>query len=334
MTKPGKEKSAPAEPFHVGIVFTPGFSLMAYSSTVEPLRMANHIGAASLYRWSHFSPAGGSVVSGGGLEVMTEPLPKLDRHRLDMVVVCGGMTSHLYRNPVLDRFLRDALHRRVLIGSASTATFILAAAGILRGRRCTIHWDYLDAFREAYPEIETSGELFTIDHGVFTCAGGISAMDVMLRFIGERYGREFAAKVAEQFIYGGGRDPSDRQRIGVRTRLGVAQPVLIRALEMMENAVETPLRTAEVAGRVGVSMRHLERLFSEYVGCTPSQQYLRIRLDRARKLLRSTSLSVMEVALACGFASASHFARAYKAHHGLSPRDDRASDYEPAQIQD
>ena len=318
------------DPFHVGIVFTPGFSLMAYSSTVEPLRMANLIGSGSLYRWSHYSPAGGGVVSGGGLEVMTEALPRLDRQRLDMAVVCGGMTSHLYRNPVLDAFLRDALRRRVLIGSASTATFILAAAGVLRGRRCTIHWDYLDAFREAFPEIETSGELYTIDKGVFTCAGGVSAMDVILHFIRERQGREFAAKVAEQFIYGGGRDPSDRQRIGVRTRLGVAQPVLIRALEMMENAVETPLRTTEIARRVGVSMRHLERLFAEYVGCTPSQQYLRIRLDRARKLLRSTSLSVMEVSLACGFASASHFARAYRSHHGLPPREDRAPGYDAA----
>lgn len=316
-------RPADAEPFHVGIVFTPGFSLMAYASTVESLRMANLIGAGDLYRWSHLSPVGGRVVSGGGLEVMTERLPKLDRRRLDMAVVCGGMTSHLYRDAALDAFLRDALRRGVVIGSASTATFILAAAGVLRGRRCTIHWDYLDAFREAHPEIETSGDLYTIDNGVFTCAGGISAMDVMLHFIGERHGREFAAKVAEQFIYGGGRGPSDRQRIGLGTRFGVTQPKLIRALELMENAVETPLRTAEISSRVGVSLRHLERLFHDHVGCTPSQHYLRIRLDRARRLLRGTALSVMEVSLACGFASASHFARAYRSRYRLSPRADR-----------
>ena len=315
--------AASRQAFTVGIVFTPGFSLMAYSATVEPLRGANMVAGAELYRWKHYSPDGGSIVSGGGLEVITEPLPQLAREALDMVIVCGGITSHVYRHAGLAAFLRQALHRNIIVGSTSTATFILAAAGLLETRRCTVHYDYADGFREAFPHIAVSRELFIIDRGVFTCAGGISAMDVILRYIAERNGSDMAEKVSNVFIYGGSREPSATPQSTLRARLGISQPALLRALDAMEAAVEQPLRTSELARIAGMSTRQLERLFTRHVGCSPSQHYIRVRLERARKLLRGTRMSVLEVALACGFTSASHFARAYRGHHNVVPRADR-----------
>lgn len=314
---------APQRAFTVGIVFTPGFSLMAYSATVEPLRGANMVAGAELYRWKHYSPDGGSIVSGGGLEVITGPLPQLAREALDMVIVCGGITSHVYRHAGLAAFLRQALHRSIIVGSTSTATFILAAAGLLETRRCTVHYDYADGFREAFPHIAVSRELFIIDRGVFTCAGGISAMDVILRYIAERDGSDMAEKVSNVFIYGGSREPSATPQSTLRARLGISQPALLRALDAMEAAVEQPLRTSELARIASMSTRQLERLFTRHVGCSPSQHYIRVRLERARKLLRGTRMSVLEVALACGFTSASHFARAYRGHHNVVPRADR-----------
>jgi transcriptional regulator GlxA family with amidase domain len=315
--------AAPERAFAVGIIFTPGFSLMAYSATVEPLRGANMVAGSELYRWKHYSPDGGSIVSGGGLEVITEPLPKLAQETLDMVIVCGGITSHIYRHAGLAAFLRQALHRSIVVGSTSTATFILAAAGLLESRRCTVHYDYADGFREAFPDIALSRELFIIDRGVFTCAGGISAMDVILRYIAERNGSGLAEKVSNVFIYGGSREPSAAPESTLRARLGISQPALLRALDAMEAAIEQPLRTSELARIAGVSTRQLERLFTRHVGCSPSQHYIRVRLERARKLLRGTRMSVLEVALACGFTSASHFARAYRARHHIVPRSDR-----------
>jgi transcriptional regulator GlxA family with amidase domain len=312
------------EPFHLGVTLTPGFSLMAFASIVEPLRGANLIRGDVLYRWSHLSPEGGMIVSGGGLEVRTEPLPKLPRHDLDMVVVCGGMGSDRYRNGKLASFLRQMVRRDVIVGSVSTASFILAAAGLLDGRGCTVHWDYLEAFREAFPHLDARNELFVIDGNVFTCAGGTAAMDVMLQFIRQRQGDEFAGMISDLFIYGTIRQPRDAQRMTLRNRLGIAQPALVKAIEIMEKAVESPQRSTEIAQRVGVSVRQLERLFGRYLGSTPTQHYIGLRLEKARKLLRHSTLSVLEIGVACGFTSASHFARAYRSHFNVVPSADRA----------
>jgi transcriptional regulator GlxA family with amidase domain len=315
--------------FHVGVVLTPGFSLMAFASTVEPLRGANLMQGAVLYRWSHLSPEGGMVASGGGLEVLTRPLPKPTEADFDMLVVCGGMGSDTYRNAKLDAFLRQMVRRNVIVGSVSTASFILAAAGLLNNRRCTVHWDYLEAFQEAFPHLDATNELFVIDKGVFTCAGGTAAMDVMLQFIRQRQGDEFAGKVSDQFIYGTIRQPRDAQRMTLRNRLGVAQPALVNAIEVMEGAIETPLRAPQIAEHAGVSTRQLERLFMRYLGCSPTRHYIWLRLEKARKLLRHSTLSVLEIGVACGFTSASHFARAYRLHFKVVPSADRKPEVVP-----
>ncbi len=309
--------------FHVGVVLTPGFSLMAFASTVEPLRGANLIRGDVLYRWSHLSPRGGIVASGGGLEVRTQPLPKPSEADLDMLIVCGGMGSDTYRNAKLDAFLRQMVRRNTIVGSVSTASFILAAAGLLDGRRCTVHWDYLEAFREAFPNLDATNELFVIDKGVLTCAGGTAAMDVMLQFIRQRQGDEFASLVSDQFIYGTMRQPRDAQRMTLRNRLGVTQPALVKAIEIMEGAIESPLRAPEIAACTGISTRQLERMFLHHLGCSPTRHYIRLRLEKARKLLRHSTLSVLEIGVACGFTSASHFARAYRLNFKLVPSADR-----------
>ncbi|WP_374378378.1 GlxA family transcriptional regulator [Dongia sp.] len=311
------------ELFRVGVVLTPGFSLMAFASLVEPLRGANLISGQTLYEWHHLSPEGGTVSSGGGLAVLTEPLPGTQGPTFDMVVVCGGMGSDTYRNTRLRSYLGRLARHNVIIGSASTASFILAACGLLTDRRCTVHWDYMEAFQEAYPRIRVTSDLFVIDRGIFTCAGGTSAMDVMLQMIRQRQGAEFASKVADQFVYGTIRQAKDDQRMSLRNRLGIVQPALVKAIEAMEGHVESPLRTPRLAKHAGVSTRQLERLFLQQFGRSPTKYYVMVRLEKARKLLRHSSLSVLEVGVSCGFTSASHFARAYRNQFGTSPSADR-----------
>jgi transcriptional regulator GlxA family with amidase domain len=317
------------DPFRIGVVLTPGFSLMAFASLVEPLRGANLISGQVLYHWDHLSPEGGMVPSGGGLEVVTKALPNAAEASFNMVVICGGMGTDTYRNGRLDTFLRRLIRHDVIIGSLSTASFVLAGAGLLEQRRCTVHWDYLDAFRETFPQLEVTNELFVIDKGVFTCAGGTAALDVVLQFIRQRQGGEFASKVSDQFIYGAIRQPRDAQRMALQNRLGVSQPTLVKAIELMESTIETPLRAPQLAEHAGVSTRQLERLFLHYLGCSPTQHYSRIRLEKARKLLRHSTLSVLEIGLACGFATASHFARAYRQHFNIVPSADRRPEAVP-----
>lgn len=317
------------ELFRVGVVLTPGFSLMAFASLVEPLRGANLISGKVLYQWRHLSPDGGMVASGGGLEVLTEPLPRMPEAELDMLVICGGIGGDSYRNARLDVFLRRVIRHDIIVGSLSTASFILAAAGLLDHRRCTVHWDCLDAFRETYPQLDVANELFVIDKGIFTCAGGTAAMDVVLQFIRQRQGDEFASGVSDQFVYGTMRQPRDAQRMALRNRLGVSQPTLVKAIEIMERSIETPLRAPQLARQTGVSTRQLERLFLHYIGCSPTQHYIKVRLEKARKLLRYSSLSVLEIGLACGFTTASHFARAYRQHFKIVPSADRKPETVP-----
>lgn len=297
---------------------------MAFASLVEPLRGANLISGKRLYAWSHLSPEGGAVSSGGGLEVLTEALPVGPTISYDMVVVCGGMGSDRYRNARLKNYLTRMSRQNVIIGSASTASFILAASGLLTDRRCTVHWDYMEAFKEAYPHISVTSDLFVIDRGVFTCAGGTSAMDVMLQLIRQRQGAEFASKVADQFVYGAIRQAKDRQRMSLNNRLGITQSALVKAIEVMEGNLESLVRTPRLARYAGVSTRQLERLFLQHFGRSPTKYYVAVRLEKARKLLRHSALSVLEVGVSCGFTSASHFARAYRSQFGMTPSSDRA----------
>lgn len=313
-----------SDPFRVGVVLTPGFSLMAFASLVEPLRGANLVGGKRLYEWKHLSPEGGAVSSGGGLEVLTDALPAGSSSSLDMVVVCGGIGSERYRNARLKNYLMRMSRQNVIIGSASTASFILAACGLLNERRCTVHWDYMEAFQEAYPHIGVTSDLFVIDRGIFTCAGGTSAMDVMLQLIRQRQGAEFASKVADQFVYGAIRQAKDRQRMSPDKRLGISQPALVKAIEVMEANLESPFRGPQLARSAGVSTRQLDRLFLQHLGRPPSRYYVTMRLEKARQLLRHSALSVLEVGVSCGFTSASHFARAYRAQFGIRPSLDRA----------
>lgn len=312
------------EIFRVGVVLTPGFSLMAFASLVEPLRGANLAGGRNLYAWHYLSPAGGTVASSGGLAVLAEPLPPASAAPFDMVVVCGGLGSDNYRNAALKAYLARLSRQNVIIGGASTASFILAACGLLTERRCTVHWDSLEAFQEAYPHINVTNDLFVIDRGVFTCAGGTSAMDVMLQLIRQRQGAEFASKVADQFVYGTIRQAKDSQRMSLRNRLGITQTALVKAIEAMESEVENPIRTPRLARIAGVSTRQLERLFLQHFGHSPTRHYVLTRLEKARKLLRHSTLSVLEIGVSCGFTSASHFARAYRTQYGRPPSSDRA----------
>lgn len=314
---------APA--FHLAIVLAPGFALMSFASVVEPARGANRVSGRKHYDWALYSTGGGEVESNSGITVRTRPLSDLDPANVDFVVICAASKAEQIADAELETILRRLSRRGVAIGAVSTATFILARAGVLDGRRCTLHWDYLEAFHEAFPEVETSEELYVIDDGVVTCAGATAALDMMLELIRGHHGPALARSIAEQFLHGAIRTSEDVQRGDLRQRLGVANPNLLKAVGLMEESVESPLTPGGLAAEIGVSQRQLERHFRRYLGCTPAKYYMRLRLDRARRLLRQTSLSVTEVAIASGFVALSHFAKAYRQQFGIRPRDDRGS---------
>jgi transcriptional regulator GlxA family with amidase domain len=309
-------------PERFGIFLMPRFPLMAFTSALEPLRAANRLSNRTLYAWDIVSRDGAPVMASSGVQVI--PDRSIDgADGFASVVVCSGFDAERCNDRALFAWLRRLERRGANIGAVSTGTYILARAGLLDGYRCTIHWENLAGFREAFPHIDATHELFEIDRDRFTCSGGTAALDMMLSMITVQHGRDLAVAVAEQFIHERIRDTKDPQRMSLRARLGVSHPRLLSIVSMMEENLEEPLSRADLADRAGLSTRQLERLFRKYLARTPTRYYLELRLDRARQLLAQTSLSVLDVALACGFVSASHFSKCYREHFQKTPREER-----------
>lgn len=305
-----------------GFFLHPHFSMLAFTSAVEPLRAANRLSGRKLYSWLIISRDGNPVLASNGIEVV--PHAGIDDvGQLSNVIVVAGLNAHLHADKRLFAWLRKLERQGCRMGALSTGSYTLARAGLLDGYRATIHWENLDGFREDFPELEVTSELFEIDGSRFTCSGGTAALDLMLSLIALEHGRDLATQVAEQFIHERIREAHDQQRMSLRGRLGISHPKLLKVIEMMEQNLEEPLPRSALARANGLSTRQLERLFRKYLNRTPTRYYLELRLHRARALLNQTSLSILDVALACGFVSASHFSKCYREFFAKTPREER-----------
>jgi AraC family transcriptional regulator, glycine betaine-responsive activator len=313
-------------PVRIAFYLVPEFSMMAFAAAIEPLRSANRALGHSLFTWTLLSADGAAVKASNGIPVAVEgALDALGHAKSDMLIVCAGLETHVRQHPNVYHHLRRLSRHGVRVGAISSGSFILADAGLLGARRCTVHWEYLDAFRARFPQLTVSQELYVIDRDVFTCCGGTAALDMMLHFVAEAGGAELALSVAEQFIHPHIRGQEDHQRLELHARYGIDNPKLIHAIGLMEGALDDPIDMTEMARRANVSARQLERLFREHLKVSPKAFYLRLRLTRARTLLRHTLSPLRTVALECGFESTSHFCHAYKRVHGIPPTHERRS---------
>jgi transcriptional regulator GlxA family with amidase domain len=248
----------------------------------------------------------------------------IGENRPSMVFVCSGVNVESYQNKSALAWLRESYNRGISVGGLCTGAHILATAGLLSGKRCAIHWENLPGFSEAFPKAEVYADLFEVDSNLYTCAGGTAALDMMLKLIGDDFDENLVNSICEQALTDRVRKPHDRQRLPLRARLGVQNSKVLSIIEMMEGCLTEPLSLLDVAGNVGLSRRQIERLFRQEMGRSPARYYLEIRLDRARHLLIQSSMPVVEVAVACGFVSASHFSKCYRELYGRSPQQERA----------
>ncbi len=268
------------------------------------------------------SADGRPVTASSGIDIVAD-LSLEEVERLDTLFVVAGLEAHKYQDRQVFAGLRRLSRRGCRIGAISAGSYLLARAGLLAGYRSTIHWENAAAFREAFPDIDVREELFEIDRDRLTCSGGTAALDLMLCLIDLEHGRELATKVAEQFIHERIRGTHDHQRMALRNRLGISHPKMLAVIGDMEQHLEHPLSRSALAGRAKLSTRQLERLFRQYLNQTPTRYYHELRLLRARHLLTESTLSILDVALACGFVSASHFSKCYRECFGKTPREER-----------
>lgn len=305
----------------VGILLVPGYALMSYACAMEPLRAANLISGQKLYEWRHFSPDGAPSSASNGVQIVADD-GLVRAPDLDLLLVCAGGNPALFHDPRTFSWLRQLAHAGTVIGGVSGGPYILARAGILEGRRCTIHWEHVPAFMEEFPGVHLTRNRYEIDGHRISCSGGIAGLDMMHQLIAADHGHVLASEVVEWFIHSDVRTGDMPQRMAIRERMAVRDPKLIKVLETMETSLEDVRSREEMARLVSISVRQLERLFKLHLGRTISDHYTEIRMRHARTLLRQTSLSVLEVAIASGFSNASHFSRSYRKRFGHSPRQE------------
>lgn len=309
-------------PQTVALILIPEFTMMPVTSVIEPLRLANRLSEKMLYRWTIHSLDGQPVAASNNILTMANG--DLETISSDAtVVVCAGLSVQQHTDKRLLSWLRKSARRGAVIGAVCTGAHILAEAGLLDGYRCTIHWENLPGFSEAFPEINATGGLFEIDEDRFTSAGGTTAIDMMLTMIASQHGPDLASAVAEGILHSPIRHHSENQRMSLPARIGARHPKLVSIIEKMEENLEDPLSPSLLAKQADLSTRQLERLFRRYLDRSPKRYYLELRLKKARSLLLQTDLSVINVALACGFSSPSHFSKCYRAFYGRTPYRER-----------
>ncbi|MEP3346003.1 MAG: GlxA family transcriptional regulator [Litoreibacter sp.] len=304
-------------------VLMESFTMLSFAGAVDALRIANRM-APDSYEWVLAGEGGESSTCSCGisykLDMDLEEVP-----RDSTVILCGGTNIQDATTKRLLNWIRREARRGVTIGALCTAAYSLARAGLLDGKRATIHWENQDSFMEEFDEVELTKSVFVVDGNRMTTAGGTSSIDLMLKIIASDLGEEVANMVADQQIYSSIRTDQDQQRLSIPTRIGVRHPKLSRVIQMMETNVEEPISPSLLAKEVGMSTRQLERLFRRYLNRSPKRYYMEIRLQKARNLLMQTDMSVINVALACGFASPSHFSKCYRAHYNTTPYRERGA---------
>ena len=305
---------------HVGFLLCDTFAMLPFISCLEPMRAANRYSGEHLYSWQLFSETGQSVIASNGLNMAADDNFSED-WKLDRLIVCGPHHPQSTSSPNTLRALRRLSGRGVRMGALDTGSYLLARANLIGSRRCTLHWENMPGFRQEFPQLTVSNELFEIDTNLFTCSGGDAALDMMLTIVADDHGHDLASKAAELFVHSTIRSSSESQRMSVVERDGIFHPKLVSAIELMEANIDTPLRSEELATMVNLSKRQLERLFRSHLDATPTMHYQQIRLRAGYNLLLQTSMSVLEIADACGFSSADHFSKRFRAFFEHSPTD-------------
>lgn len=308
---------AATAPYRVGIFPVPGFALMSYACTVEPLRAANLLSRRALYAVTHFDDGSPSRSSGAASVAGAARLGEVPE--LDLFLVIAGGDPAGFEDRRVFRWLARMARRCPRVGGVSGGPVILARAGLMAGRRMTVHWEHAAALAEADPDLLLERRLYVIDRDRVTCGGGTAPLDLMHALIAGQHGAAFARLVSDWFLHTGIRAPADPQRAGLAERLGTSSAPLLDAVGRMEDHIADPLTLDQLARAAGVTRRHLNRLSREKLGLGTMAFYRQLRIEAGRRMLENSTLPVTEIALATGFASSSHFSRVFSERFGLPP---------------
>jgi AraC family transcriptional regulator, glycine betaine-responsive activator len=297
--------------------------MLAFSAAIEALRVANWVSGRSLYEWVLISHDGKPVSPSSGI-AMQPHIAAADIDRLPIMLFCAGIGGSKYRDKRVFSWLRRLARNETILGGIGTGAYALARAGLLEGYRCTLHWEEFENFSREFPHLQLTADLFEVDRDRMTCPGGTASLDMIFHLIEQQHGRDLAWQIADEFIQHRVRSGDDPQRMSLQSRTRINDARLLAAISAMEKHLEDPIALYKICRISGLSLRHLQRRFTEVLGRSPTVFYRELRLQRARKMLMHGTKSILEVAVANGFVSGSHFTRCYRAHFGRPPREERS----------
>ena len=309
-------RSPPAPLF--SFILQSEYPLNALILATEALRIANQNSGRQLFEWCLASLTGDDVRASNGMwlpvDCRFDRLPKSDYY-----LVFEGNLPTQNNSPELLTMLRKAHRSGATLIGIDTGAFALAQADLIH-EATAVHWEAAPTFHEQFSQLPTSNSLYRIDGRVASCAGGVATLDLMLELMKRHYGEALTAEVANALVHqprpGGQPQRADNKP-------GRDKSLSERLLELMEKNLDFPLTSAEVAAKLHVSTRTLERHCRRHFGHTPMRLYLGIRLQGARNFLFYADYSIEEVALAYGFSSPAVFSRTFKDYFGQTPSDFR-----------
>ncbi|WSL81267.1 DJ-1/PfpI family protein [Streptomyces sp. NBC_01724] len=302
--------------------------LLDIACVTTSLAMANQIGnLAHPYRVSVASPGGNPITCGSGLTLQSQqPLERLTGP-LDTLIVSGGLGhERAAADPRLVGHVRRLAKESRRVASVCTGAGILAATGLLDGRRATTHWRYASQLAAQHPQITVdSSPIYIRDGDVYTAAGITSALDLTLAFIEDDHGAELARQVARDLVTYLQRPGNQAQMSLFTTAPALKNDMVRQLIEHITSHLDHDLNAAALAARAGVTPRHLTRLFLEHVGQPPARFIRQARTEAAAHLLASTALPLAGVAERCGFGSTETLRQAFTNRYGISPSRYRAT---------
>jgi transcriptional regulator GlxA family with amidase domain len=306
----------------VGFVLARHFTLTAFSSFVDALRLASDEGDRSRQihcRWTVMSSTGRSVRASCGVEI-SGLSGLVDARGFDYLVVVGGL---LQPKPQVDeatlRYLRDAAAAGITLIGVCTGSFILARAGLLKGRRACVSWFHRDDFIEEFGDVAPiTDRLYLIDRDRITCSGGAGVADLAAALIERHLGAESARKSLRVLLIDPPRTETTPQPMPSLAR-SVRDEHVQRAILIMEQSLSEPKSITRIAAQLGVSARQLERRFRVEMGVGPASAYRAMRLDYGRWLITEGARRVGDAASLAGFADSAHFSREFRKRWGDAP---------------
>lgn len=302
----------------VGFVLLDNFSLPAFTQALDTLVTANLL-QASLFATRTYTLTGEEVVSDLGIVIRPDSdLKALPLSNLKLLVICGGLRTPLRMPPVLESLLKKAADRGIVLAGLWNGAWFLGRAGVLDGYRCAIHPEHRPALAEAAKHSQVTSESYMVDRDRYTAASPHGALHMVLEWIGNLHGRVLVDGIVDILAF----EASRFKRVDPKLHFKMTAP-LRQVVELMEANLEEPLELLQICGYAGRSRRQIERLFREQLGTSPLRYYLELRLTEGRRLLQHSALSIVDVALACGFISSSHFSKCYSSYFGYSPSKEK-----------